>query len=150
MPTLATIGFGKKGAERFIELLREASVSTVIDTRRRPDSPLSGYARQRDLPFILTTAGIRYEHRPELAPPDQLLDRYRGDKDWGAYERDFDETVLASVSAQRAMEELVRRCRESEIVVLLCSEPTADKCHRRLVAERMREMEPSLQVLHLT
>jgi uncharacterized protein (DUF488 family) len=62
MPTIATIGFGKKGAERFIQLLKDASVSTVIDTRRRPDSPFSGYARQRDLPFILRSADIGYEY----------------------------------------------------------------------------------------
>jgi uncharacterized protein (DUF488 family) len=150
VPKIATIGFGKKGAERLVELLRDASVSTVIDTRRRPDSPLSGYARKRDLAFILVTLGFRYEHRPELAPPDQLLDRYRADNDWAAYEREFDETVLGTATAQRTMEELLRRSRDDEIVALLCSEPTPERCHRRLVAERMRELEPSLQVLHLT
>jgi uncharacterized protein (DUF488 family) len=148
MPTVATIGFGKKGAERFIELLRSAEVVTVVDTRRRPDSPLSGYGRQRDLPFLLrSAAGIGYEHRPELAPADELLDRYRRDKDRSAYVRDF-EVVLTSPEAGRTMHELIRRSR-SEGLVLLCSEPTAEKCHRRLVAERMHQIEPSLQVRHL-
>lgn len=149
MPTLATIGFGKKGAERFVRLLQQADVTTLIDTRRRPDSPLSGYARQRDLPFILSSAGIGYEHRPELAPPNELLDRYRSDKDWLAYERDFDRLVLQTPEAEQTMSELVRRG-ESEILALLCSEPTAERCHRRLVAEHMQQMEPSLQILHLT
>jgi uncharacterized protein (DUF488 family) len=149
MTTIATIGFGKKGAERFVQLLHDASVSTVIDTRRRPDSPLSGYARQRDLPFILHTADIGYEYRPELAPPNDLLDRYRNDKDWAAYERDFDELVLKTPDAHRAMSELLERSR-SEVVALLCSEPTPDRCHRRLVAEHMKQIEPLLQVLHLT
>jgi uncharacterized protein (DUF488 family) len=146
--TIATIGFGKKGAERFIDLLRGAQVSTVIDTRRRPDSPLSGYARQRDLPYLLkAAAGIGYEHRPELAPSDELLDRYRKDKDWPAYVRDFD-AVLASAHATQTMQELIVRS-GSGVLALLCSEPTAHKCHRRLVAERMQEMEPSLEVEHL-
>jgi uncharacterized protein (DUF488 family) len=146
--TIATIGFGKKGAERFIEPLRNADVATVVDTRRRPDSPLSGYARQRDLPFLLeSAAGIAYEHRPELAPSDALLDRYRKDKDWAAYVRDF-ESVLATSEAKVAMQELINRS-ESAVVALLCSEPTPEKCHRRLVAERMQELEPSLQVQHL-
>lgn len=149
MRTLATIGFGKKGAERFVQLLKDASVSTVVDTRRRPDSPLSGYARQRDLAFILSGSGIAYEHRLELAPPDTLLDRYRTDKDWLAYERDFDQLVLQTPAAAHAMVELIDRS-ERETVALLCSEPTPDKCHRRLVAERMREQEPSLRLLHLT
>ncbi len=151
MPTIATIGFGKKGAERFVQLLKDASVSTVIDTRRRPDSPLSGYARQRDLSFILRSASIGYEDRLELAPPNELLDRYRSDKDWDAYERDFDELVMKTPAAERTMASLLERSRtQNEVVALLCSEPTPECCHRRLVAERMQQMEPSLQILHLT
>lgn len=149
MPSIATIGFGKKGAERFIDLLRQASVTTVVDTRRRPDSPLSGYARQRDLPYILATAGIGYEYRPELAPPDALLDRFRSDKDWVAYERDFDELVLDTPAAARVMNDLIERSKR-ETVALLCSEPTPERCHRRLVAERMTRIEPSLEIVHLT
>ncbi len=149
MPTIATIGFGKKGAERFIQLLKDAAVSIVIDTRRRPDSPLSGYARQRDLPFILRSAGIDYEYRPELAPPDTLLERYRADKDWVAYERDFDDLVLKTATAETAMGELIGRS-NGAVFALLCSEPTPERCHRRLVAERMKQIEPALQILHLT
>ena len=145
MRQIATIGFGKKGAARFVELLETAGVKTVVDTRRRPDSPLSGYARQRDLPFILLTAGIGYEHRPELAPPNELLDRYRTDKDWDAYVTDFEE-VLTSSDANQTMRLLLRR---EEKLALLCSEPTPEKCHRRLVAERMRQMDPGLQIEHL-
>ncbi|MGZ4412241.1 MAG: DUF488 family protein, partial [Gaiellaceae bacterium] len=111
MPSIATIGFGKKGAERFVRLLRDASVATVVDIRRRPDSPLSGYARQRDLPFILAGAGIGYEHRLELAPPQELLDRYRTDRDWAAYEPDFEDLVLRAPAAKRTLSELVERSR---------------------------------------
>jgi uncharacterized protein (DUF488 family) len=137
MDAIATIGFGKKSAERFVDLLRDAGVAVVVDTRRRPDSPLSGYARKRDLPFILQTAGIRYEYRPELAPPDDLLLRYRDDKDWMSYASDFEHRVLTTDPALEAMEQIYRR---PEHVALLCSEPTPEKCHRRLVAERMRDL----------
>jgi uncharacterized protein (DUF488 family) len=147
--TIATIGFGKKGAERFIELLEGARVTTVIDTRRRPDSPLAGYARQRDLPFLLSkAAAMGYEYRPELAPPDDLLERYRQDKDWQSYVGEFEERVLGTEDAKRAMDDLLARS-STEVVALLCSEPTADQCHRRLVAERMKLIEPTLEVLHL-
>lgn len=32
---------------------------------------------------------------------------------------------------------------------LLCSEPTADKCHRRLVAEYLKEKGLPLEIMHL-
>ncbi len=144
--SVATIGFAKKGLERFVELLVLAGVETIIDIRRRPDSPLAGYARKRDLPFVLDrVAGIGYEHRPELAPPDELLDRFRKDKDWGAYVRDF-ENVLTSAAAMRTMSQLLGR---SDRVALLCSEHMPEKCHRRLVVERMRGLEPRLNIDHL-
>ena len=145
---LATIGFGKKGAKRFVELLQQAGVGTVVDTRRRPDSPLSGYARQRDLPFILATAGIAYEHRLELAPPDDLLERYRADKNWSNYVEEFNRRVLAAPEAQTAMDELLRRASSGETVALLCSEPTPERCHRRLVAERIATSD-DIEIVHL-
>jgi uncharacterized protein (DUF488 family) len=149
-PRIATIGFGKKGAERFVELLQGEDVRTVVDTRRRPDSPLAGYARQRDLPFLLRQAAtIAYEHRPELAPPNDLLERYRKDKDWESYVTDFDRLVLKTSQAEQTMRELLARS-ANEVVALLCSEPTAEHCHRRLVAERMQEAESGLKVIHLT
>jgi uncharacterized protein YeaO (DUF488 family) len=121
-------------------------VETVIDTRRRPDSPLSGYARKRDLPFILAQSAIGYEHKPELAPPDDLLDRYRQDKDWPAYVGEFEERVLNSRAAEATMRELLMR---TKTLALLCSEPTAERCHRRLVAERMKTFAPALKIRHL-
>jgi uncharacterized protein (DUF488 family) len=146
---IATIGFGNKPAERFLALLRDAQVVTIIDTRRRPDAPSSGYARQRDLPLLLRSAGdIGYEHRPELAPPVGLLDRYGRDEDWPAYERDFDRLVLDSPDARKVMTELLERS-ANEMMALMCLEPAPLQCHRRLVAERMYELDPSLEVIHL-
>jgi uncharacterized protein (DUF488 family) len=143
---LATIGFGKKSAQRFVELLTGADVDVVIDTRRRPDSPLSGYARKRDLPYILDAAGIAYEHHLELAPPDDLLQRYRSDKDWDAYVVDYDRRVLSTAEANDAMRTIAL---DTRVSALLCSEPTPEKCHRRLLADRMNELLGPLEIRHL-
>ena len=146
MKVVATIGFGKKSAEQFVGLLNGAKVTTVIDTRRRADSPLSGYARKRDLPFLLRSSGIGYEHCLELAPPDDLLMRYREDKDWESYVDEFNRRVLANPEAAAAMNQLANR---PETIALLCSEPTPEQCHRRLVAERMAEANGPLTIRHL-
>jgi uncharacterized protein (DUF488 family) len=143
---VATIGFGQKSAERLVGLLTEAGVTTVVDIRRRPDSPLSGYARKRDLPFLLdAAAGIGYAHRLELAPPEELLLRYRTDRDWPAYIADFTELVLDTAEAEAEMRELLAR---PELVALLCSEPGPERCHRRLVAERMATL-GAVEIVHL-
>jgi uncharacterized protein (DUF488 family) len=149
MRRIATIGFGNKDAECFIALLRDASVATIIDTRRLPDAPSSGYARQRDLPYLLRSAAdIGYEHRPEIAPPVALLDRYGRDRDWPAYTRDFKRLVLDSPAANQTMLDLLARS-ANEMMALMCLEPTPRQCHRRLVADRMYELDASLEIIHL-
>ena len=146
MPTIYTIGFRKKSLAEFIDLLREAGVDAVIDIRLRNTSQLAGYTKKDDLDFLLREGfGIAYEHRPELTPTPEILDAYRADKDWPAYERRFGplmverqmECVVADIFARYQ-----RPC-------LLCSEPTAEKCHRRLVAEYWQEHVPELEIVHL-
>ncbi|MFQ5595437.1 MAG: DUF488 family protein [Anaerolineae bacterium] len=146
MPTIYTIGFRKKPLREFIGLLREAGVDAVIDIRLRNTSQLAGYTKKDDLDFLLRQGfGIAYEHRPELAPTPEILDAYRADKDWPAYERRFDPLMVERQMEQAAGDILAHY----ERPCLLCSEPTAEKCHRRLVAEYWQQHVQGLDVVHL-
>ncbi|HED04680.1 MAG TPA: DUF488 family protein [Candidatus Fraserbacteria bacterium] len=42
----------------------------------------------------------------------------------------------------------VRALLKKEGICLLCSEPQADHCHRRLVAEYLAHFRPELQIIH--
>ena len=42
---LFTIGFTQKSAEQFFNLLKHNHVNVLIDTRLKPDSQLSGFAK---------------------------------------------------------------------------------------------------------
>jgi hypothetical protein len=53
------------------------------------------------------------------------------------------------MDARGVPETLERAQFQPEPVVLLCSEPTADRCHRRLVAERLARTWSGLEVAHL-
>ena len=90
MSTIYTIGHTKKTLEHFIRLLQKAGVDAVIDVRLRNTSQLAGFAKRDDLAFLLREGfGIEYEHRAELAPTPAILDAYKTDGDWLAYEADF-------------------------------------------------------------
>jgi uncharacterized protein (DUF488 family) len=142
---LFTIGFTRKSLEQFIRLLRDAGVDAVIDIRLRNNSQLAGFAKQDDLAFILKTFGMEYEHRPELAPTAEILDTYRQDKNWDGYVSKF-APLMAERRAQESGAEILGRYTSP---CLLCSEETADQCHRRLVAELWAEHEPALEIAHL-
>jgi uncharacterized protein (DUF488 family) len=120
-------------------------VTKVIDIRLRNTSHLAGFAKKEDLEFILDECGIAYEHVPELAPTDGLLDGYRSGKDWDVFAQRFRRLL----KKRDAMGSLAEAAGGHECVCLLCTEDTAEKCHRRLVAEYARRHEPGLEVAHL-
>ncbi|MBI2875314.1 MAG: DUF488 domain-containing protein [Candidatus Tectomicrobia bacterium] len=145
MKTIYTIGFVRKTLQEFIERLREAGVREVIDVRLRNTSQLSGWSKSPDFAYLLTSGfGLGYEHHPEFAPTDELLEGYKKTGDWPAYEAGF-HRLLADRRPEREAWALL----EKEAICLLCSEPQADQCHRRLVAEYLKSLRPEVEIRHL-
>lgn len=142
---ICTIGFTKKSLEQFISLLKENQITKVIDIRLNRDSQLAGFAKGRDLGYVLGLANIKYEVQEELAPSDEILKAYRKDNDWESYERKFTE-LLKSRDTTRLRDTVLEA---GEKVCLLCSEAEADRCHRRLVAEYFSRIVPGVTVAHL-
>jgi uncharacterized protein (DUF488 family) len=143
---LFTIGFTKKSAETFFTKLLQAGVKRLIDVRLNNNSQLAGFSKRDDLAYFLKAiAGIDYVHLLDLAPTQDLLDRYKkADKDWPAYERDFLRLI-----ADRKIEQSISR----DLLdggCLLCSEDRPHHCHRRLVAEYLRDQWGNVEIEHLT
>ena len=146
MPTIYTIGYKGKSLQTFIRQLRDAGIDAVIDVRLRNTSHLAGYTKRDDLAFLLREGfGIAYEHHPELAPTQEVFDDYRQDQDWTAYES-FYLPLLVERDASQIGREIRSRYRAP---CLLCAEPTAEHCHRRLIAERWAATLPDLTIVHL-
>jgi uncharacterized protein (DUF488 family) len=147
MTTIYTIGYQKKPLANFIGQLRDAGVDAVIDVRLRNTSHLAGYTKKDTLAFLLEEGfDIAYEHHPELAPTDALFDTYKaGDLLWPAYAAEI-RALLKSRGVEQLARELIARY---QTPCLLCAEPTADRCHRRVVAEYWAEHIPDLNVSHL-
>jgi uncharacterized protein (DUF488 family) len=146
MMIVYTIGYKGKSLAAFIDQLRGAGVDGVIDVRLRNTSHLAGYTKRDDLAFLLREGfGVAYEHRPELAPTREIFESYRDEEDWAAYVVTF-----LPLLEERSAEEIGRQVlARYGAPCLLCSEPTAEKCHRRLVAEYWAERLPGLTVVHL-
>lgn len=146
MPTLYTIGYERRPLSEFIHMLQKAGVDAVIDIRLRNTSQLAGYTKRDDLAFLLRAGfAIAYEHHPELAPTDEILDAYTEDHDWPAYEARFTE-LLAERQAETVGHEILARYHAP---CLLCHEAVAEHCHRRLVAEHWAAHVLSLTIVHL-
>lgn len=143
---LYTIGFTQKSAERFFALLREHGVERVVDIRLKPGGQLSGFAKGSDLAWLLRRLNnCAYLHLPELAPTPEIFGDYRKDHDWTRYVRRF-ETLMEERGIPDALDRAVF---EKKVSCLLCSEATPEHCHRRLVAERLANAWPSVDIILL-
>jgi uncharacterized protein (DUF488 family) len=144
---LYTIGFTQKSAQEFFETLRAHRVQVLVDIRLRPGGQLAGFAKQEDLSYFLEQLadGCQYRHMPELAPTKEILDGYRADHNWPNYATQFE----ALLDERNIPQSLDRTLFEQYDCCLLCSEATPEKCHRRLVAERLAAAWPNVEVIHL-
>ena len=142
-----TIGFTKKNAKKFFELLRASGAKRVVDVRLNNVSQLAGFAKRDDLEYFLQkVCGMGYVHMTQLAPTQDILDEYKKNGgDWDVYAQKFLSLMEARRVEQTVPQELVADgC-------LLCSEDKPHNCHRRLVAEYLRgKWGGSLDIKHLT
>lgn len=141
-----TIGFTKKTAQEFFEKLQSADAKYLLDTRLNNKSQLAGFTKKGNIEyFIEKLTDLKYVELPLLAPSDEVLKQYRSDGDWDAYEVKYKRMLVKRGVAQAIDPSLF-----SDGAVLLCSEPTAEKCHRRLAAEFLqKEVLDGSSIVHL-
>jgi uncharacterized protein (DUF488 family) len=144
-----SIGFTQKTAAQFFSLLKTHGIRRLLDVRLNNVSQLAGFAKRDDLKYFLREiCQADYIHDPTLAPTQQMLDHYKKEKTipWSEYESAF----LALI-ANRKIESILDPKLFSTPTVLLCSEPTPENCHRRLVLEYLQHQWPqqNIRVTHL-
>jgi uncharacterized protein (DUF488 family) len=140
-----TIGFTKKSAETFFTRLKNARIRRLLDVRLNNVSQLAGFTKKDDLRyFTKAICNIEYVHLPDLAPTAEMLDAYKKQRngDWGLYERRF-----LDLMRSRQIENTPRKILEEGC--LLCSEEKPSHCHRRLVAEYLKEHWVDVEIEHI-
>jgi len=132
---LFTIGFTGKSADEFFGLLASAAVTKVVDVRESRIGQLSGFAKFPDIAYFLDRLlGVHYFHEPRFAPTPEIRKRYQATKNWDEYERSF-----RLLMEERELPGGIDPAEYQGNVALLCSEATAEKCHRRLIGEMLQE-----------
>ena len=144
--TIYSIGFTQRTAEEFFSALRVAGVRRLLDVRLNNTSQLAGFAKRDDLRFFLReVCHAAYEHEPLLAPTQEMLDGYKKRKGaWDEYEREF-----VALMRERHIEERISQASFEVPTALLCSERTAEFCHRRLVLEYLAAAWGGVTLEHL-
>lgn len=139
-----TIGFTKTSAKSFFDRIKNSGAKKIIDVRLNNVSQLAGFAKRDDLKYFADKiCSVGYEHLPVLAPTKDILDKYKKNKgSWDEYERSF-----YHLMGQRKIEEIDKGILDGGC--LLCSEDKPHHCHRRLVAEYLKDKWGDVEVEHL-
>jgi uncharacterized protein (DUF488 family) len=147
MPTLWTIGYERLPPDALVAELEAAGVERVLDVRYRPQSRRPGMSKTK-LGIRLGEHGIGYEHRRALGTPPDIRPLFRS----GATQRARD-AFRAHVEAAAAgeLDALAAELRTpgAPRTALLCLEAEPAHCHRRVIAEQLRERLPELRVVDL-
>ena len=143
--TIHTIGFTKKSAEAFFTKLAISGVKRLVDIRLNNVSQLAGFSKRDDLRyFAKAICSIDYVHLLELAPTEQLMNRYKKEKgDWGEFEAGF----LDLMEERKVAETIDPGLLDGGC--LLCSEDKPDHCHRRLAAEYLEAKWGDVEIHHI-
>jgi len=141
-----SIGFTQKSASEFFNLIRANGIQRLLDVRLNNTSQLAGFAKQADLAYFLREiCNCAYEHQPLLAPEQAMLDAYKKQKgSWDKYAEEF-----LTLMRSRKIESNIDKASFHQKTVLLCSEPTAENCHRRLVLEYLQQSWKDVIIHHL-
>ncbi len=141
-----TVGFTKKTAGQFFEILKKAGIKRVVDIRLNNVSQLAGFTKRDDLKYFLKEiCGADYVHLPILAPNADIMDAYKKKR----IGQDEFEKQFVRLMRERGVEKQVERALFDLPSVLLCSEPDPKQCHRRLVAEYLNSKWTGVNIIHL-
>lgn len=143
---ILTMGFTKKNAEEFFGLIREYHVEILIDVRLNNQSQLAGFTKGRDIEFFLKEiCDCKYSHEIQFAPTKDILNRYKKEQiSWEKYEVEYNELI----KKRKVLNIFKQKYSIYDKVLLLCSEPTPECCHRRLLADFLNE-ELGIEVIHI-
>ncbi len=147
--TIVTIGVYGFSAESFFNALQAAEVDTLVDIRRRRGVRGSEYtfANSQRLQRRLAELGIRYLHRLDLSPTDEIrqqqhaadqaekIARRKRETLHPDFISAFQQEVLADFDPQSLLDELPE---DARVIALLCVEKHPAACHRSLVADKLQ------------
>ncbi|WP_026736372.1 DUF488 domain-containing protein [Fischerella sp. PCC 9605] len=145
MGIIYTIGFTKKTAKDFFEILRKETIDVVADVRLNNTGQLAGFTKKNDLEYFLSLVGIRYEHWTHFSPTKDMRDKYHGTRNWEEYEDSYRKLI----KNRNILENLNKQLLKNQKICLLCSEHTPEKCHRRIAAEMLANTVEGMEIIHL-
>ncbi len=148
---LLTVGHGTLVKESFVELLKQAEVTSVVDVRRFPRSRRHPHLAAEAMETWLPSAGIGYRWEPRLGGRRYLPANERGADPWWQVEA-FGAYAAHTRTAEfdQALRKVLEGCSSGTgETAVMCSESLWWRCHRRLISD-VTVLVHQVPVMHLS
>lgn len=142
---ILTIGYEGQQIDEFIARLKNRNVTRLIDVREIPLSRKKGFSKSA-LKQRLELENIEYVHLRSLGSPYEIRHKLKIDLDYGY----FFEAYLKYLSQNRDAIVEVYRYIADGVNCIMCFERLSEKCHRSIVAEKIKEYDNNgLKITHI-
>ncbi len=142
---LFTIGYAKKSAEKFFNIISSNDIEIVADVRLYNSTQSAGFCKSADLQYFLKKiCGCNYIELKNLAPNSALFENYKnGSTSWNEYERIYNRFLDSEANLDFFYAFKNKR------ICILCAESAPTYCHRRLIAEKVAKIYNDVNIKHL-
>lgn len=122
-------------------------MEVVLDVRLNNTSQLAAFAKYPDIKYFLQAiCNIDYTHDTKFSPAEATFKKYKKKEiNWNQFVEEFSQTM----NTRNINKYIQSTYSIDKKICLLCSEPTADQCHRRLVGNEFQKVFNELEVIHL-
>lgn len=122
-----TTCYSGREIDQFIEILKAARVSTLVDVRHAPVSPYKPDFSKENLSKALERAGVTYVHRSDLGVPREIRVGAAGEKTREQIWKWYDENVIPRF-INGTLRQLTKSLKQP--IALMCVEADPTACHR--------------------
>ena len=142
---LFTVGYQGTEIDSFIAHIKKHAINCLIDVREVPLSRKPGFSKA-SLVGHLESNDIRYIHLKELGSPKILREKLKIDNDYETFFLRMEEHLA---DKQDAIENAYSYA-TNNTCCLMCYEHLADNCHRKVVADKIKEWDGNgLKIRHI-
>lgn len=144
---ICSLGYQLRNLDEFVDILKNADVSVVVDVRETAWSRKPGFSKKA-LAAGLRNAGIQYQHLPQAGNPKYL--RAEASSHLACLEA-YDSYLIEQPATVTAVGEVLHQLlAEKQTPCLVCYERHPDDCHRSYLLRHWQEMtDAPIEVQHL-
>jgi uncharacterized protein (DUF488 family) len=142
---LLTIGYEGREIDEFVLRLKSFNVTHLIDVREIPLSRKKGFSKST-LGQRLQDVNIEYVHAKPLGSPAAIRNKLKSDWDYKSFFKAYSEYLSRNMDAV----EKVHQYLFDGVTCIMCFERFPEKCHRSIVADKIKEYDGNgLKIKHI-